>query len=190
MSSPLARAKIASFSYERSTSPVPPWNAVVASRALPGSALALANSFLRYASASASLPPFAMTDWYAARTLQRAPPDEPGLGVTMPTPGLTRSANDWMFLGLPLRTTIDTTVVDKIPWWSFWSQSLSTSLSSTRRVVSGVSEKCVTSALRPLTTARLWSPDGPYDSLNVTPLPASVLANAFSSAPSAAFGVE
>src|SRR4051794_34699801 len=173
-----------------SASPVPPAKAVEASRPLPGSALTLANSFFRYAVASASLPPAAMIDWYAARMFQRADPEEPGFGVTTPMPGLARSANDSMCLGLPLRTTIATTEVEMMPLLAFWSQFLATRPASTRRVTSGVSEKWTTSAFRPAATARLWSPEAPYDSLKLTPLPAAVASKAFSTPPLADFGTE
>jgi hypothetical protein len=43
--------------------------------------------------------------------------------------------------------------------------------------MSGVVEKATTSADCPLSTARLWAPDAPYDSLNETPLPAVVWTN-------------
>ena len=40
--------------------------------------------------------------------------------------------------------------------------------------MSGASEKATTSAARPASTARLWSPEAPKDSENETPLPAAV----------------
>ena len=39
---------------------------------------------------------------------------------------------------------------------------------------SGSSERCTSSAWRPPSTARLWSPEAPYDVVNLTSLPASV----------------
>ncbi len=43
-----------------------------------------------------------------------------------------------------------------------------------KRVMSGASEKATMSAGRPCSTARLCSPDAPYDWSNVTPWPAGV----------------
>ena len=105
---------------------------------------------------------------------QRAEPEEPGLGVMMPMPGLIRSSQDLMFFGLPLRTTKTTTDWLTMPLCSPAFQSGLTSLASTRRVMSPSSEKCTTSAFRPLSTARLWSPEAPYDVLKETFLPSSV----------------
>ena len=92
---------------------------------------------------------------------QRAPPEVNGLGVTTWTPGLVRSAQVLMFLGLPLRTMNTTTELATMPWNWFWSQLDETSLASTRRAMSGSSEKWTTSAGWPATTARLWSPEAP-----------------------------
>ena len=52
-----------------------------------------------------------------------------------------------------------------MPLVSLSFQSSATRPSSTRRVTSGSSEKCTTSASAPATTARLWSPEAPYDGL-------------------------
>ena len=92
--------------------------------------------------ASASLPPPAMMCCQAARMFQRAAPEEPGLGVTMPTPSLARSSQPLMFLGLPSRTTSTTTESVTMPLLGPAFQSLATRPSSTRRVTSGVREKC------------------------------------------------
>src|SRR3954451_12893870 len=105
-----------------------------------------------------------------------APPEEKGLGVITSTPGLVRSSQSLMFLGLPFLTTRATTESVIMPLYSFLFQLGSTSLSSTNLVMSGSSENATTSAGCPASTARLWSPDGPYDEVNVTPLPAFVSA--------------
>ena len=50
---------------------------------------------------------------------QRAPPEVNGFGVTTWTPGLSRSSQVLMFLGLPLRTASTTTeLVTKPSYWS------------------------------------------------------------------------
>src|SRR6476646_5041594 len=103
-----------------------------------------------------------------------AEPDEPGFGVTILTPGLTRSSQVLMPLGLPLRTTIETTDWVRIPLVEPLFQLLGTSLASTSLDTSGSSERCTSSALRPAITARDWSPEAPYDCEKVTPLPAEV----------------
>jgi hypothetical protein len=78
-------------------------------------------------------------------------------------------------LGLPLRTTKTTTDWVQMPLVSLFFQSSLTSPASTRRVTSGSREKWTSSASCPASTARLWSPDAPYDGRKVTPAPASVL---------------
>ena len=103
-----------------------------------------------------------------------AEPDEPGFGVTILMPGLARSSQPLMPLGLPLRTTIATTDCVTMPLLSPSFQSSATSSSSVSLVMSGSRERCTSSALRPAMTARAWSPEAPYDSLNSTSLPASV----------------
>src|SRR3954449_5501999 len=101
---------------------------------------------------------------------QRAPPEVNGLGVITWTPGLTRSSQVLMCLGLPLRTTRATTELVTMPLYLFEFQLLSTRSASTSRVMSGSSENATRLACRPLSTARLWSPDAPYDCVNSTPL--------------------
>ena len=96
-----------------------------------------------------------------------AEPDEAGFGVMISTPGLTRSSQVWMLSGLPLRTTKTTTEDVAMPLVGVSFQSAATSPASTRRVTSGSREKWTTSASRPPSTARLWSPEAPYDVLNV-----------------------
>src|SRR5262245_45121677 len=119
-----------------------------------------------------------------------APPEVNGLGVSTCTPGLARSSHVLRFFGLPLRVPMTATesVIMPLYWSEF--QLASTSLAVTRRVMSGSSEKATMSALRPEATARLWSPDAPYDWVNLTFLPASVFWNAAMSCSYAACGVE
>ena len=90
-----------------------------------------------------------------------AEPEEPGFGVTILMPGLTRSSQPLMFLGLPLRTTIATTDWVRMPLFSPSFQSSATRPSSVSLVMSGSREKCTSSALRPAMTARAWSPEAP-----------------------------
>ena len=56
--------------------------------------------------------------------------------------------------------------------------------------MSGSRENATTSALSPESTARLWSPEAPYDSLNFTFFPAGVAWNALMIFLYAAWGVE
>src|SRR3954451_11253160 len=123
-------------------------------------------------------------------TFQRAPPLVNGFGVITCTPGFVRSLQPLMFFGLPLRVARTTTEFVTMPLYWFWFQLWSTRPLSTSRVTSGSSENSTTSAGRPPSTARLWSPEAPYDWLNVTPLPSGVLLNAGMRAPYASFGVE
>src|ERR1039458_9137239 len=108
----------------------------------------------------------------------RALPDVDGLGVITSTPGLIRSSQPVMCLGLPLRTTNTTTESLENPCSGLAFQSAATSLSVTSRVMSGVVENATTSAGCPESTARLCDPDAPNDSLNPTPFPAEVCPNA------------
>src|SRR6185437_476705 len=121
---------------------------------------------------------------------QRAPPEVNGFGVTTWTPGLTRSDQLVMCLGLPLRTMNTTTELVTKPCVAFWFQLEETSPALTSRSTSGSSEKLTTSAFCPLATARLCSPEGPYDWLNVTPLPAEVAWKSAVSFSYALLGVE
>jgi hypothetical protein len=82
-----------------------------------------------------------------------------------------------MFLGLPLRTMKATTELVIMPLCSSAFQSLATRPASTSLVMSGSRARVTTSAARPFWTARLWSPEAPYDWENPTPLPASVFWN-------------
>src|ERR1700744_328059 len=102
---------------------------------------------------------------------QRALPEVDGLGVITSIPGLIRSSQPVMCLGLPLRTTNTTTESDENPYCGLASQSDATRLSLPSRVMSGVVEKATTSAGWPESTARLCEPEAPKDSLKPTPLP-------------------
>src|SRR3954451_23146840 len=125
-----------------------------------------------------------------AITFQRAPPEVNGFGVITFTPGLARSSKVLMPFGFPLRTASTTTELVTMPLVGPAFQFASTIPASTSRLTSGSSENATTSAGRPLSTARLWSPDAPYDWVNVIPLPSGVLLNAGIRAAYASFGVE
>jgi len=73
-------------------------------------------------------------------------------------------------------------------WFAF--QSEATSFAFTRRSMSGESENATMSAFCPAATARLWSPEAPYDWVNFTFLPAGVAWNALMIFVYAACGVE
>ena len=90
-----------------------------------------------------------------------------GLGVTTSTPGFSRSSHERIPFGLPLRTMKQTTDVETF-------RQRSTSPAYFTRDMSRSMEKETTSASRPASTARLWSPDGPNDVLRAVPAPASV----------------
>src|SRR5450759_61738 len=106
--------------------------------------------------------------------LHLEPPEVKGYGSITTTSGFDRTAQVLITIGLPLRTTRTTTdLVTKPSYW-FWLQVLSTRPASTSRAMSGASENSTTSAGSPASTARLCSPDEPYDSLNSTFAPASV----------------
>src|SRR4029077_20078687 len=119
------------------------------------------NRDFRYACASAGLLPSFSCAPYPAMMFQRAPPEVKGLGVTTCTPGLTRSAQPVMCLGLPLRTMITTTELVTKPCVAFWFQLGETRPAFTSRSTSPSSEKLTTSACRPFATERLCSPEGP-----------------------------
>src|SRR6266511_5512429 len=106
-------------------------------------------------------------------TFQRAPPEVNGFGVMTWTPGLRRSFQVLSFLGLPSRTTKTTTERVTTPFHLSLLQFGATSFFWTSDAMSGASENATTSASRPDATARLCSPDAPYDWENETPLPAA-----------------
>src|SRR5690242_1840452 len=99
----------------------------------------------------------------------RALPDVDGFGVITSTPGLIRSSQPVMCLGLPLRTTITTTESLDMPFAGLASQFLATIPSLTRRVMSGSVENATTSAGCPESTARLCEPEAPNDCPNEMP---------------------
>src|SRR4029453_5785870 len=92
-----------------------------------------------------------------------APPEVNGLGSMTSTPGLTRSSQARMFLGLPLGTMKATPELVIMPLCSSAFQSLATRPASTSLVMSGSRARVTTSAGRPFWTARLWSPEAPHD---------------------------
>src|SRR3954451_18412898 len=123
-------------------------------------------------------------------TFQRAPPEVNGFGEMTSVPDLVRSSQVLMFLGLPLRVPSTTTELVTMPLYWLAFQLLATRLAFTSRVMSGSREKATTSALRPLATARLWSPEAPYDVVKVTFLPSGVAWYALMMSVYAAWGVE
>src|SRR5258706_4421502 len=122
-----------------------------------------------------------MTWPQAARAFHRAAPDEAGFGVTMPMPGLARSSHVLMFFGLPGRTAKTTMDEEMIPLFGPEFQ-LGSIRVGTSRVMSLCTEKCTMSAASPFWTARLWSPEAPYEVLNVTLLPSLNLAHSWTAA--------
>ena len=86
-------------------------------------------------------------------------PEVKGFGSSTSTSPVTRSSQDWMSFGLPLRTMNTTTESVTMPLCSFLFQSSSTRPASTSRVMSGSSENSTTSAGRPPSTARDCSPE-------------------------------
>src|SRR3954447_2298017 len=123
-------------------------------------------------------------------TFQRAPPEANGLGSITWRPGLIRSSQVLMFFGLPLRTANTTTELVTNPCSGPLSQPAATFLASTSLSTSGASDSATTSAGSPASTARAWSPEGPNDCVNDTPLPSVVWLKAGISAAYASFGVE
>src|SRR4051794_28135453 len=134
-------------------------------------------------------------------TFQRAPPEVNGFGVMTSFLPLMRSGQSEMCFGLPLRVAMTTTELVTMPlYWPaavllaapYWPcvQLASTRPALTTRSMSGASENSTTSAGRPATTARLWSPEAPYDSVKVTFLPSGVFLYASMIFLYAACGVE
>ena len=115
---------------------------------------------------------------YAAMMFQRAPPDVNGFGVTIWTPGLTRSLHVLRCFGFPSRTTKTTTERVTMPLNLSLFQLCATRCFCTSDVMSGASESATMSAGSPAATARLWSPEAPYDCEKLTPWPAPVFWNA------------
>ena len=125
---------------------------------------------------------------YAAITFHFAAPDESGFGVTIPTPGFTRSLQFLIFFGLPSRTAKTTIELVAMPLYDCLSQLGSTSPAFTRSSMSSPVESWTTSALSPAATARAWSPDAPYDWVKLTSRPSGVCCHALMTAPSASRG--
>ena len=95
-------------------------------------------------------------------TFHFAPPEVNGFGVITSTPGLIRSSQVLMFFGLPLRTANTTTEFVTKPVVLVLVPVLATRLpASTSLSTSGASESATTSACRPASTARAWSPEAP-----------------------------
>src|ERR1051325_4519029 len=105
-------------------------------------------------------------------------------------PGLTRSAQSLIPFGLPFRVAMTTTESVTMPLYWLLLQAAATLPAFTRRVMAGSSENPTMSAFCPATTARLWSPEAPYDWLNSMFWPASVFWNAAMIFSYAACGVE
>src|SRR3954465_1851645 len=92
-----------------------------------------------------------------------APPDVNGFGVTTSTPGLIRSSQVRMFLGLPLRVASTTTEFVTNPPHLSLAQLAYTFPASTSLSTWGASNSATTSAPRPEASARACSPEPPYD---------------------------
>src|SRR5271170_5843181 len=105
-------------------------------------------------------------------------PELKTLGVTTPTPGLMRSAQVVMCLGLPGRTMNETMEFVTMPLVGVRSHELDTRPAFTTLVMSGVSEKFTRSAGSPFTTDVAWVPEGPNEEETVIAAPALVLAKA------------
>src|SRR5580765_5854148 len=114
-----------------------------------------------YARPAALFTPPLLFTAYGARRFHLAEPELNGFGVTTSIPGFSRSSQSWMPFGLPLRTTMVTTEPKGMPLYWLAFQSLATRPASTRRVMSGSTEKLTKSALAPAATLRDWSPDAP-----------------------------
>src|SRR5215207_198916 len=123
-------------------------------------------------------------------TFQRAPPEVNGFGVITSTPDFVRSGQSLSFFGFPDRVPITTTESVTKPLYWFWFQLASTMPAWTSLVMSGSSENSTTSAVWPACTARLCSPDPPYDWVKVMFLPVVVFWKALMIFSKAACGVE
>jgi hypothetical protein len=109
---------------------------------------------------------------------------------TIWTPALSRSFQVLIFFGLPSRTTKTTTERVTMPRNLPLFQFCGTSFFWTSALMSGASENATMSAFNPEATARLCSPDAPYDCEKLTSLPTAVFWNAEVSWPYASRGVE
>ena len=107
-----------------------------------------------------------------------AAPEVNGFGVRTFTPGLSRSAQVWMCFGLPLRTTKATTEVVTSPLFGPAFQSAETMPGSTRRVMSGSTEKLDDVGLLTGLDGAALIAGRAEGGLEAEPLPAAVLLNA------------
>ncbi len=106
-----------------------------------------------------------------------AEPDDAGSGVTILMPGLIRSSQPVMCLGLPGRTAITTTESEMMPLVAPEFHDESTKF-GTSFDMSDPTEKLTKSAFWPVVTAVACVPLGPYEAANFTPLPAEVASKA------------
>src|SRR3954452_21990866 len=110
---------MASFSYEMTASPLPPVNVCIDARPLLSCTGTFLNSAVRYIAPVVALAPLFDFAPYPARMFHLAPPEVNGFGVSTCTPGLIRSSQVLMPLGLPLRVAMTATESVIIPW--YWS---------------------------------------------------------------------
>src|ERR1700759_704437 len=96
-----------------------------------------------------------------------AAPEVKGLGVMVSTPDLVRSVQSLSFFGLPERVAITATESVTKPLYLFWFHVGATIPASTSFCMSGSRERSTMSAFCPAMTARVWSPEAPYDWVNV-----------------------
>src|SRR5207253_9289968 len=106
------------------------------SRALAGWATTCFHSCARNDCACCGVLPARSAPPYAAITFQRAPPEVNGFGVTIWTPGLSRSLQVLSLFGLPSRTTKTTTERVTIPCHLFLFQLCGTSFCWTSELTS------------------------------------------------------
>ena len=169
---------------------MPLLNVLSEARALVSWTMTFFQSFSRFPCACLSVLPCFLQEPYAAMMFQRAPPDVNGFGVTTSTPGRMRSFQLLIFFGLPSRTTKTTTEFVTIPLYDCFFHAASTFPAATSSSTSGARESATMSASRPALTARVCSPEEPYDCVKSTSLPAAVFWNAGMSFPYASRGVE
>ena len=94
-------------------------------------------------------------------TFQRAPPEVNGFGLMTWMPGLIRSFQVLMFLGLPLRTTNTTIESVTMPPNLSLFQFVPIRPACESTETSGASERLTTSAESPLWTAAACVPEAP-----------------------------
>ncbi len=95
-----------------------------------------------------------------------------------------------MCFGLLPRNANATTEYASFPPYDCFCQLGATRPASTSVLTSSPVDRKTRSAFRPAATARAWSPDGPYDVVNDTPLPSGVCSQAEMILPITVFGVE